>query len=119
MYQIFAVAVSHSRDTTVFVDLPFRSQETNINWPNIIYPNNPVNGAFTLFGNGIEVIRQLSIYGRWGNLVWQSTNFTPNDLSLGWFGSMNGQEVVQGVYVWVPQIQKADGRLAGNVAVVR
>ncbi len=56
---------------------------------------NPLNSQFQIQGNNIELI-EWSIFDRWGNLVFQG-----NELYDTWDGSFNGQQVPQGVYVYI------------------
>ena len=79
--------------------------------PNIFSPNGDgLNDRFTIFG-GPEVLSILdfSVYSRWGDLVYNKTNFPANDTFLGWDGTFNGQKVVAGTYIWRSQILFVDG----------
>jgi hypothetical protein len=61
------------------------------------------------------------VYDRWGNALWQATDFPPNTLR-GWDGRSRGQQMNPGVYVWMCEIELSDGTrewLAGDVTVVR
>ncbi len=63
--------------------------------PNTFTPNNDgINDFFTLKGVGIEQAT-LYIFNRWGELL-----FETNDLTKGWDGTYQGQDVQSGVYVW-------------------
>ena len=79
--------------------------------PNIFSPGGDgQNDVFTLYaGSGVRMIRHLSIYSRWGDLLFVKENFLPNDLSSGWDGTSNGQRVNPGVYVWRAEIEFQDG----------
>ncbi|MGB3226947.1 MAG: gliding motility-associated C-terminal domain-containing protein, partial [Saprospiraceae bacterium] len=98
-------------------------KDAGIYYPNVIRPGGP-NGWFTIFDNGytISSITTLSIYDRWGDLVWQKHGILPNDLHMGWDGKFNGQNVMPGVYVWHAQITLQDGSVItkkGDVTAVR
>lgn len=97
--------------------------EVGIYYPNVIHPGD-INGWFTLFDNGktIALISSLSIYDRWGNLVWQKKGFIANELPLGWDGRFQGQQVVPGVYAWHALLMLRDGNIVtkkGDVTVIR
>lgn len=94
-----------------------------IYYPNVIRPGGP-NGWFTIFDNGstIEQINSLSIYDRWGDLIWQKHGFAANTTVLGWDGSSKGKSVLPGVYVWHAQLALRDGSITtekGDVTVLR
>jgi gliding motility-associated-like protein len=92
--------------------------------PNIFNPEgNPINSRFDL-GCGPAIIRinYIRIFDRWGNLVFENKNGTPNDLSQGWDGRFKGKPVQSGVYVWVAELALIDGTTViqkGNVTVIR
>ncbi|MBK7233890.1 MAG: gliding motility-associated C-terminal domain-containing protein [Saprospiraceae bacterium] len=97
--------------------------EQGIYYPNVLIPGG-ISGGFTIFDNlfTIASITTLSIYDRWGSLVWQKHNFAPNDPTLGWDGRFKGQHVVPGVYTWHAQLSLKDGTyqtVKGDVTVVR
>jgi gliding motility-associated-like protein len=93
--------------------------------PNSFSPNNDgVNDGFTLFsGPAVNRIEQLQIFDRWGGMVYQSkTDFLPNEPSLGWDGTVNGEPVNGGVFVYQFVVEFQNGELeeyAGDVTVVR
>ncbi|MBK6544319.1 MAG: gliding motility-associated C-terminal domain-containing protein [Saprospiraceae bacterium] len=98
-------------------------KDIGIYYPNVIRPGGP-NGWFTIFDNGhtISLITTLSVYDRWGDLIWQKHGILPNDLHMGWDGKFNGQNVMPGVYVWHAQITLQDGSVItkkGDVTAVR
>ena len=97
--------------------------EQGIYYPNVLIPGG-ISGGFTIFDNlyTIASITTLSIYDRWGSLVWQKHNFAPNDPTLGWDGRFKGQHVVPGVYTWHAQLTLKDGTyqtVKGDLTVVR
>ena len=77
---------------------------------------------FTVFGGPeLRSVRQLSLYDRWGEAVWQADHFPP-DGSTGWNGYAKGKPVNPGVYAWVCEVEWSDGSrelLAGDVTVLR
>lgn len=98
-------------------------KNTGIYYPNVIRPGGP-NGWFTIFDNGHTIlsIETLTIYDRWGDLVWQKHGILPNELQMGWDGTFNGQKVLPGVYVWHAQLALEDGSIItekGDVTVIR
>ena len=105
--------------TTITVRVRFVS---DIVIPNIIKPNSGFNKGLTVFGNiNVLNVKKLSVYDRWGNLIFEKSNFPPNDINLGWNGTFNGRPVEQGVYVYLAEVETREGTevLAGDVTVVR
>ncbi len=95
-----------SEEITVNID---KKREVYV--PNIFSPNGDgTNDRFTIFG-GLEVasILDFSVYSRWGDLVYNRTNFAVNDEFLGWDGTFNGQKVASGTYIWSAKILFIDG----------
>ncbi len=94
--------------------------------PNIIWPNDPDgdNGTFQLFARdeSVAAIHKLQIFDRWGTLVFENKEFSPNDLSNGWDGMYRGQFVDPAVFVWWAEVELVDGRqllMKGDVTVMR
>ena len=55
-----------------------------------------------MYGNGInEDNFNFTIYNRWGEIVFQTTDVNEM-LTSGWDGTSNGQQQPVGTYVWVP-----------------
>lgn len=81
--------------------------------PNTFSPNDDgTNDKFTVFANSsIAKIKQFDVYDRWGNLMFENTNFPPNNTDYGWDGSFRGQKSPTGVYVYRIAIEKADGTI--------
>jgi gliding motility-associated-like protein len=92
--------------------------------PNVFSPNgDQINDLFTLHaGAGLEEIEIINIFDRWGNLVFQSTHFHPDDLSGAWDGTMNGKYLNPGVYVYTLTAVFLDGikeQRYGDVSLIR
>lgn len=81
----------------------FVQKERNIYIPTAFSPNNDgINDAFYVFaGEGVTELRDLKIYGRWGNLVHQlDGTFAANDYRLAWNGRMLNRPAATGEYVY-------------------
>lgn len=63
--------------------------------PNVFSPNDDgTNDVFTAYSPSIS-FNSLSIFDRWGNLVFQSSEEDPS-----WDGNLRGREALEGVYVY-------------------
>jgi gliding motility-associated-like protein len=92
--------------------------------PNAFSPNedgrNDIFYAFT--GSEISSIESLVIMDRWGNMVFQRDDFLPNDATLGWDGTFQGERAKPGVYAYAIVFTFADGRtlkVSGDVSLIR
>jgi gliding motility-associated-like protein len=92
--------------------------------PNIFSPNGDgQNDVFTLFaGSGVRLISSLSIFSRWGDLLFVKENISPNDLTSGWDGTQDGRALDPGVFVWKAKIEYQNGTeriMHGDVTLLR
>ena len=60
-------------------------------------------------GPQVRSIQRLSIYDRWGGLLFNQNNFPPNDSDYGWDGTSEGKELDTGVYVYVARVEFVNG----------
>ncbi|HPN72260.1 MAG TPA: hypothetical protein PLZ32_22200, partial [Saprospiraceae bacterium] len=75
----------------------------SIDWPlpNIISTSAAmtVNSVFFLPDNqGVEMVEQVSIFDRWGNMVWNRLDLVPGLPGDGWNPSLKGDALLPGVY---------------------
>lgn len=74
----------------------------NLFIPNTFSPNaDGVNDRFYPNGKGINMIKSLKVFNRWGEIVFERSNFSPNEISLGWDGTYKGQPLAPDVYVYI------------------
>lgn len=86
----------------------------NIFMPNVISPNGDlINDFFTVMGKtpNVQRVQQLSIYSRWGDLVFFKENFPPNESEEGWNGRDRNDRFIPGVYTFIAQIELFDGSI--------
>jgi len=81
------------------------------------------NSRFTVFGSSqIKEVKLLRVFDRWGGKVFENNNFKPNEISFGWDGTFQGEDVTQGVFVYQCEVIFLDGdevKLEGDVTLVR
>ena len=81
--------------------------------PNSFSPNNDgINDVFSIFLNpssGIENIISLQVYSRWGSLLFEQTNFIPNNGATDWKGEYKGRPLDTGVYIYKIMLAFEDG----------
>ena len=62
------------------------------------------------------------VYDRWGEQIFENTNFEINCMMCGWDGTFRGSAMPSGVYVWTAEVESINGErniLKGNTTVVR
>ncbi len=95
----FALEVEHDAD--VFV-------------PSAFSPNGDgTNDRLTVFANPLQInkVVSMTIYDRWGEMVYRAGNMVPNRTELGWDGTVQGRPLDPGLYVYVVQVELATGDL--------
>jgi len=77
---------------------------------------------YVLGGPAGSVVKDLSVYNRWGQCVFQVHDVPPGDRAWGWDGRVNGSAAPTGVYVYIVEMQLGDGTkqmLKGTLTLVR
>ena len=70
--------------------------------PNTFSPNGEGhNDIFYPRGRGLAAIKSMRIFNRWGELLFEQTNFAVNDPNAGWDGSYKGRKLTPDVYVYM------------------
>ena len=90
--------------------------------PNAFSPNEDgVNDFFFIQGRAEQVL-SLQIYDRWGRLLFDQSSHDPNSAELGWDGSFKGERVDSGIYLWIAEIEFANGEVelrSGDLLLIR
>lgn len=93
--------------------------------PNAFSPNDDgVNDGFypVVTEDSYRIIRSMSIFDRWGALLFQKSDFPPNDPAEGWDGRFRGEPLNPGVYVYLIQLEWKNGEIQliqGDFTLVR
>ncbi len=91
--------------------------------PNAFTPNNDnLNDVFNVIpDNCIKTVRRLRIYNRWGNLIFDKADVSPQKKE-GWDGLINNNPIATDVYVYILEIEFVDGtfkKVSGEVNLIR
>jgi hypothetical protein len=90
--------------------------------PNAFTPDgNGLNEILMVRGQGIFV-KSFRIFNRWGELVFEKTNFSPNDKRYGWDGKIRGVTASPDVFVYTAEVICDNGILytyKGNTTVLK
>jgi gliding motility-associated-like protein len=91
--------------------------------PNAFSPDGDgINDVLFVQGRGIKIIKSFRIFSRWGELVFEKSNFSPGDKSSGWDGRIRGKLASPDVFVYVCEAVCEKGTPAifkGNTAVLK
>jgi gliding motility-associated-like protein len=93
--------------------------------PNVFSPNGDgINDIFYIFGDQHQIvnIKNFLIFNRWGDQLFEATNFQPNDPTHGWDGRFKDELVNPGVFVYTVEVEFFDGVkqvFTGDVTVVK
>ena len=125
-YQLTVIDVNGcSATNTVFVEV---DANRNVHIPTAFSPNGDgENDIFSIFTcNGVSAINSVRIFDRWGELIHESTELSPNcEPGIGveiWDGKFGGQELNAGVFVYVIEVSFIDGidlTYRGSIALLR
>ncbi len=80
--------------------------------PNVFSPNfDGINDYFTVYGAvpNVQQVKQLTVFDRWGAVLFERRNFLPNDELMGWDGNQKGKRLGTGIYVYVVEVEFLDG----------
>ena len=98
-------------------------QKTEVYLPNVFSPNgDDKNQRFFAKSNVENSVYDLSIFDRWGNLIFKGESLAFNDAYQGWDGYYNGVLLNPGVYVYVISYELEEGRsetLSGDILLLR
>ena len=80
------------------------------------------NDKLIIHGREGTKVLWFRVYDRWGEQVFENTNFDVNCMMCGWDGSFRGSAMPSGTYIWTAEVEAINGEhnlLKGNVTVVR
>ncbi len=82
------------------------------------------NDLLVVHGKGGQIrrVKVFRVFDRWGELVFEDTDFPVNNVQRGWNGQFRGKNCQAGMYVWYAEVEYLDGFeqvLQGNTALIR
>ncbi|MEO7043739.1 MAG: PKD domain-containing protein [Ferruginibacter sp.] len=106
---------------TANLQLKLQCQADKVFIPNAFTPNNDgLNDRFNI--KGISIVKHLVIYGRWGNIIYERSNYNAAATSAGWDGNYKGQPMPADTYVYFAEMECSNGESfirKGTVVLVR
>jgi gliding motility-associated-like protein len=87
--------------------------DQNVYIPNAFSPNaDGRNDLFYVFGDkSVRNIRRLQVFDRWGELVYEGRNLTPNQPQGAWDGNFRGQPLQSAVFAYVAEVEFINERM--------
>jgi len=64
----------------------------------------------------------MHIYDRWGEMMFENTNFSTDDPTQGWDGTFRGRRMNPGVFAYAIEVEFIDGatiKYNGDISLVR
>jgi len=106
-------------NVTVFVTC----NGSNVFIPNTFSPNGDgMNDIFFPRGRGLFSIKSMKIFSRWGEIMYERSDFSANNPTYGWDGTYKGKSLSPDIYVYVIEIVCENNTsliYKGNVALVK
>lgn len=91
--------------------------------PNAFTPDNDgVNDILMVRAKGIAMVKSFRIFNRWGEVVFEKANFSPNDPMQGWDGRIKGKIGEPAVFVYTAEVICENGSTytyKGNVSIIK
>ena len=108
-----------SASDTVIIKV--QCEESTIRIPNAFTPNNDNNNDRFII-RGISLVKHLVIFDRWGEKVFERSNFIAGDQSSCWDGTYRNNPAPAGSYVYYAEMQCPAGGIItrkGSVVLIR
>ncbi len=106
---------------SIFVKTICNSQ--NYFLPNTFSPNGDgVNDYFYPRGTSLYNVQSLTVFNRWGQMVFQRLNFPANAANMGWDGTYGGKPAPADAYVYIVEVVCDNAQIVaihGNVTLLR
>lgn len=117
------VTTNHGCVNSDTVSIRIYCDNSQVFIPNTFTPNGDgMNDRFYVSAKGISLITRMSVYNRWGQLVYDAHNIQPNDPGAGWDGQYNGYVVEPDVFVYIVDAVCELGttyHYQGDISIVR
>jgi gliding motility-associated-like protein len=94
----------------VLIEALTAAEDRRVYLPNAFSPNfdgrNDTFGPFV--GKGVSAIELFQVYDRWGNLVFERKDCSPNETDCAWDGRFKGRSLPPDYYIYQAQVRYAD-----------
>jgi gliding motility-associated-like protein len=85
--------------------------KTGVAMPNAFSPNNDGKNDYFYVMGGLDIkkVKNLSVFNRYGQKIFESLNSPANDRKFGWDGRQHGKKVDFGTYIYFAAVEYVDG----------
>jgi len=122
----FVVTASNPKGCTATdsITVGVKCEKSQVFIPNTFTPNGDgLNDKFYPSGKGISIVKRISVYDRWGELLFERHDVPIDDATYGWDGTYKGTQLKPDVYVYIINATCATtGELMefkGDISIVR
>jgi gliding motility-associated-like protein len=120
---IVKVTTAYGCSATDTISIKVFCEDSQTFIPNAFTPDGDgINDILMVRGKGVVMVKSFRVYNRWGQVVFEKTDFAPNDPSYGWNGKINGVIGGPDVYVYTAEVMCENGATftyKGNVSLIK
>lgn len=117
------VATAYGCSATDTISFKTFCENSQVFIPNAFTPDGDgINDVLMVRGKGIAMVKHFRVFNRWGELVFERSNFPPNIPSFGWNGKVKGVEGPPDVYVYTAEVICENGTAyvyKGNTSIIK
>ena len=122
IYELYAVD-ENGCESTDFITINVEKPRLAV-VPTGFTPNgDQVNDLLLVHGIPGTKVLSFRVFDRWGELVYQASNFEVNDPVTGWDGTFKNKDLASGVYIWYLEVEypfdKRTGQFTGETSLIR
>jgi gliding motility-associated-like protein len=121
----YSVAVTDSNGCSARADVQVivLCKGAKIFVPNTFSPNGDgTNDVFYVRGTGLDRMKSLRVFNRWGEVVFEQRDFPSNNEMYGWDGKYKGRIAQPGVYIYQVEVYCENGEIIhfeGNLSLIQ
>jgi gliding motility-associated-like protein len=117
------VVTPYGCDATDDVHIKVFCTDGQVYIPNAFTPDGDgINDILMVRGTGIARVKTFRIFNRWGEVVFERSNFQPNNPAYGWDGKVRGKVAGPDVFVYTAEVICENGTpytYKGNVSIIK
>lgn len=117
------ITTAYGCEATDEVNIKVFCTDAQVFIPNAFTPDGDgINDILMVRGKGIARVKTFRIFNRWGEVVFERSNFSPNDPTNGWDGRVRGKLATPDVFVYTAEVICENGTTytyKGNVSLLK
>ena len=120
---IVKVTTGYGCSATDTISIKVFCEDSQVFIPNAFTPDGDgINDVLMVRGKGIVSVKFFRVFNRWGELVFERSNFPPNVVSYGWNGKVRGITGPPDVFVYTAEVVCENGSTyvyKGNTSIIK